>query len=223
MKCPRCGKENKSGATFCAGCGAKFVVMSNTRNPRQNAGTPLSGYPMAHVNPANVSPAANASTSGLLVDSDERVLATLKNGVVRNAISGDGLYKEEAFVTNKRLYYFGAHGVGSAFSMDAKVDLENISAVKVCKRAYDWLILVAVIAGLYGMVIAVGDEIENSFIAFGVAVLAVIAYFLTARKSMCVEYAGGNVTFGIKGYTMKNVRSFQNTIFKAKAAITGKK
>ncbi len=223
MRCPRCGTESAPGTTVCRGCGARFVMAQSARHPRQASAAPFAGYPMSPVPPTDKRPAPNAASSGLLVDDDERVLATLRSGVVLNVLSGDGLYKEEAFVTNKRLYYCGKQGASSAFSMDAKVDLENISAVKVCRIEHNWMVLLAVIACVFGSLTVTAGEIEYSAILFAAAVFATIAYFLTAKKSLCVEYAGGNVTFGIKGYTMKSVREFQNTILRAKAAITGKR
>lgn len=50
------------------------------------------------------------------IEPDEHIICGLKNGIALNLLSGEGFTKEDAVVTNKRLYYNGKVGLFSSGS-----------------------------------------------------------------------------------------------------------
>lgn len=219
MRCPKCGMENVANATFCAKCGAQLTA-ANTQ-PQQPSYY-AAGYNAAPAAGGNASDLSMPSPDQVLVDKDETVLATLKNGMALNYISGEGLRNERAFVTNKRLYYYYKQGIINVINSENKINVEDITATKIVSNSPYGLLIVGGLIALIGLIVAIGGDFyddEVASILSGTLIPAVgmiVAFFLARKRHMRVEYAGGSINFSVKGYSMKNVRDFQNMIYKAK-------
>lgn len=225
MKCPQCGTENVANSTFCANCGAQIPAAQASYTPYSNANMPGASYQASYQGQSDYSSDYSMpSPDQVLVDKDEQVMATLKNGMALNYISGEGLRRERAFVTNKRLYYYYKQGVVNITNVEDKIDVEDITGTKICSIAHYGLLILAALFALAGIILAIAFEEGEAIVPFLVPVVAfVVSFFLTKKRHMFVEYAGGSIRFSVKGYSMKNVRDFQNMIFKVKDRIKGKK
>ncbi len=195
MICPNCGHNNADGSGFCVECGTKF----NAETEQAQA------TPQATAAPA---PSANS----IFVSEDEYVVATLKNGMALNMISGEGLKTEDAIITNKRLYYNHKTGVINVRSQEEKVNIKDITGTKIANyNPIGILILgalvliVALIAKLWAMIPA--------------ALVFVVVYFLAKKCHLKIEYAGGFIYFSVKKYGMNNIRAFQKAIYTLKDSI----
>ena len=62
----------------------------------------------------------------IIIDKNERLVFSLKNGNLQNIISGEGVKNETALITDKRLYYSNKTGIVNIVSHEEKVDLEDI-------------------------------------------------------------------------------------------------
>ena len=196
MFCSKCGHNNPDGAAFCDACGNKF----ETGNGAQDANA---AAPKNSVNDIFVSP-------------DEYVVATLKNGMVLNVLSGEGLKTEDAIITNKRLYYNHKTGVINVHSQEEKVDIKDITGTKIANfnplgiLIFGGLvILIALIAKVWAMIPA--------------ALVFAVVYFFARKCHLRIEYAGGAIYFSVKKYGLNNVRAFQKAIHAAKDAIDAEK
>ena len=200
MTCPKCKKEIPEGSDFCPECGASVAP----------APTPA---------PAPA-PAENANPSGgIFVDADEKVVATLRNGILLNILSGEGLKGEDAILTNKRLYYNHRSGLISYVRVEEKIDVADITGTKISDSnplgLLIFAILLAVIAfviGGIGIAQAQTAALAPAFGIFLVALFFLIIYLIALKKHLRIEYAGGFIQFSVKGYKMENVRAFQKSI-----------
>lgn len=149
------------------------------------------------------------------VDPDEKIVATLKNGIVKNLISGEGFKNEDAILTDKRMYYNHTNGIINTIRVEEKIDVQDITGTKILDVKPRILIVLAFIAAIAGF--AIGDE------AIGIglisAVVLALIYMFSVKKHLRIEYAGGNINFSVRKYSLKNVQAFQCAIHSLKDSL----
>ncbi len=160
------------------------------------------------------------STTGAIgfISGTEKDALSLKNGMVQNILSGDGLAREDAVLTNERLYYCIKSGVLDVHYQEDIIDLEDITACKITDLKPYGLLVGAVLLMLASYFWSNSSLNENPgqgiFLAGLVLGVCMIAGFFILKKSFLeIQYAGGRIRFSVKKYKMKDVREFQRRIY----------
>lgn len=221
--CNECGTVNEDNAQFCVGCGA--VLTPQNSQPQQGYQKPQPQPQPVYQKPAYEKPSQQQKAvktnktniqlprgNGLFVDASEVTVATLTNGMVLNFISGEGLRKEDAILTDKRMYYNHTDGLINLRTTEEKVNLRDITGTKI----HDWnprgiLIIAAlfILIGLYCVVEGMGG---GFFFGLLMALVFGVVYLILKKKFLRIEYAGGHIDFSVKKYSMANIREFQRCI-----------
>ena len=142
---------------------------------------------------------------------DEYVVATLSNGVVRNLMTGDGVMSESIFVTNRRLYYNYNSGIFTKDRVSERVDIKDITGTKV--RAFSPNLLLVIAAIIFLGSAYIDSHGEGIFqIGMVVAIIFVIAWAISKKQELLIQYAGGDIALDVKGYSRKQVMKFQSII-----------
>ena len=114
--CPSCGYELENGSKFCMRCGNQV--------PAENDASMV----QAAQNPANYT----SSTGAIgFVSKGEGRSFSLKNGMLMNVMSGEGFVKEDAVLTDKRLYYSASSGIINKNLREEIVNIEDITGAKI--------------------------------------------------------------------------------------------
>lgn len=157
------------------------------------------------------------SYGDLFVDQNEVPLFSLENGNLMNVVSGEGIKKETAIITDKRLYYTHKRGILNIVSEDEKIDPEDITGTKIIERNPTSLLIFAAIAFIVCILVFASEEIAAGIgLGLVIALALIISYFSLHKKYLYIEYAGGNIHFSLIGYKKENISNFQNTIYFAK-------
>ncbi|MBQ3979832.1 MAG: hypothetical protein II634_03455, partial [Lachnospiraceae bacterium] len=82
------------------------------------------------------------------VQENEKAIADLKNGYLNNVLSGEGILKENAVVTNKRLYYDNRRGLLWRVEERDRINIEDITAVKIAKATSLYFLAVGIAVAL---------------------------------------------------------------------------
>ncbi|MGN0389492.1 MAG: hypothetical protein ACI4L2_01665 [Wujia sp.] len=145
---------------------------------------------------------------------DERPVATLRNGMVLNLVSGEGFKNEQAILTDKRMYYNHKKGIINKFSTREIVDVKDITGTKIKdSKPYSLLIL----ALLFPLAALIFEDIRGwIYMGLLIAAVIIVVFFFTIKKWLIVEYAGGSIRLSVKKYSMKNIIAFQKAIYKVK-------
>lgn len=207
MICPNCKGELPEGLRFCKFCGTPIAGAGQTAENQFN--------PQAQN--FNVNTPVNRPGDATLVDPNERVLASLKNGFSANLLSGEGLVNEDAVVTDKRLYYNATHGIINVVRREEKIDIDDITGTKIVNVRPLGLLLFALL--IYIVLIIIAIEVTEEVLAgLALPVFLVIAFIFGCKKHLRIEYAGGVILFSVRKYKMENVRQFQKAIHLVKDA-----
>lgn len=203
MICPSCGASIPDGSRFCTICGSPIGAAS------QQAYSQSQQY--------SAPPENDSVFSGSpFVDPGEQVVATLENGFTANLLSGEGFLKEDAYVTNKRIYYNASHGILNKTKTRNIIDLTEVTGTKLVDvKHYGFLVLAAlcVLAMLFVRFAAI------SLSSLTTALVFVALFFITNKKHLRIEYAGGFIYFSVRKYSMNNVIDFQKAIYQQKDAL----
>ncbi len=203
MVCPSCGANIPDGTKFCTSCGKSIYAAQNTTN--LNGGE------------------SSFETQSPFVDSGEHVVATLSNGFTQNIISGEGFIKEDAFVTNKRVYYNSRHGIINVTKIRNVIDIPEVTGTKLMDVSHWGIIIAAIILAIVGIIISVSASAAGGAMFFAYAVILFAVFFITKKKHLRIEYAGGYISFSVRKYSMKNVQDFQKAIYAEKDKLRGTK
>ncbi|MBE6709047.1 MAG: zinc ribbon domain-containing protein [Ruminococcaceae bacterium] len=198
--CTSCGHNNSDTAAFCALCGNPLVAgpADNSDYTQQND----------RIN-------FDFSENNVFVSNDEYVVATLKNGIVNNILSGEGIKTEDAVLTNKRLYYNHKTGIINIHTQEEKVNIKDITGSKIATFNPVGLLILSILLFLVGFIGLFAKE-EEVAVAFIPATLLLIVYFIVKKSHLKIEYAGGSIYFSVKKYGQKNIRNFQKCIYAVK-------
>ena len=209
--CPKCGTIAADGTRFCKVCGASLAASAT---PAQEAPS-YNSYSQPQTPP---------SWDNRLVDPSETIVATLENGRLDNIISGEGILNEDAILTNKRLYYNHKHGIINVVNVQEKVNISDITGTKISDVQQRGLLILAGLFLLIGIVFAAasgtGAILPPMLV---IAAILVLAFFISMKKHLVIEYAGGKIAFSVKKYNMEKVRAFQNCIHALKDQYTENK
>lgn len=153
--CSNCGAQWVETQTFCAKCGKTLPHKQPTNsNPSAEAGN--SGNAKVFVIEGQPEYTSSTGSRGF-VSPDEVFRYSLKNGVILNLISGEGWKKEDAIITNKRLYYNGKIiklvGGLSVYRGEAIADLDDITGTKIVEEKPVWRIALAILSLIFGLFI----------------------------------------------------------------------
>ena len=209
--CSNCGGMNEDGARFCAICGNTLGA-----TPSVSPVPPMQPNSSVYSNVRRDMPVngIRPSVGGRFVDGNEHVVATLENGVMMNIISGEGFRKEDAILTNKRLYYKHKDGIVTITECEEMVDVKDITGTKITSfEPYGILIISGLlfIAGLIANSI-IGSGLPILF-GFLLAMIGIIVFVSLKKKFLKIEYAGGAIHFSVKKYGMQNIQSFPQDTF----------
>ena len=193
--CPNCGMTLDDGVSFCIRCGANMAQYS----------TPY----QVDYQPQQQVYASSTGASGF-VGASEGGSFSLKNGRVMNVISGEGFVKEDAIITDKRIYYSAKSGLINVNSLEEIVNIKDVTGTKIADyKPYSLLILAGI--ALIGGLIA-----KHALYGFLSALIFVIVFFIAKKSWLRIDYAGGSIRFSVKKYGLDNVRAFQRQIYTIK-------
>lgn len=224
MFCVECGCELVDDAgKFCPFCGASVESANQDTTSYDNGGSDQSvensDNPYAKDFGKNMKYISSTGSRGF-VSEDEVPLYSLNNGTVAHIVSGRGWVSDDAIVTSKRLYYSCNVGLFNRTKVEEIVNLEDITGTKIVNRSPIWLIILAGILLLAGIVmISINDRSFNfACLLIGVVatVFLIIMYLIKREAFLALEYAGGLIDFKVKYYGMDKIRTFQRCIYAAK-------
>ena len=150
------------------------------------------------------------------VDKNEVAIADLKNGFLNNILSGEGLMKENAIITDKRIYYNKKQGLLLRIEEWDRVDIDDITAVKIARAASAWFIVLGLIVAAVLVIL----KVQNYMIfAPSAVIIGVLIDLILSKNYLSIEYAGGYIRFSVKKYKMEHVARFQETVFRVKDSL----
>ncbi|MBR1506419.1 MAG: FHA domain-containing protein [Eubacterium sp.] len=172
----------------------------------------------------------------------ENELAILENDALLNFLSGEGIAKEKATLTNKRLYYHHSHGLISKRDVREHVDVKDITGTKIADNKPWFAVACGVILLIIGLILIISggnngggdnwiEDIANSIVGYiyrslGIdfvvaSIIALIVTFFKFKKYLIIQYAGGQIKFTLRKVDFANVIAFQEAIDSAKENYTG--
>ncbi|MBO4687621.1 MAG: zinc ribbon domain-containing protein [Clostridiales bacterium] len=232
--CPACGRLGLEGSDFCGECGNRLVE------------APASPVPAAV--PQVSAQTGVPQTNTVLNKRDARVISTeeksgfsLKNGYISHMVTAGELIKDDALITEKRLYYNQTQWtLFSKKTVETRLDVEDISATTLVHNN-PWnfvaLAVLSLIVFVIDIILAqnkVWDDlpsIASVSIMFTPLILMVVflVLWLYFRQSYFkVEYASGNgkgndssgvLVIPVRFYGIERIREFQKQIYLAKDAV----
>lgn len=204
--CPFCGNLIADDATFCGFCGNKIV----TERAQTQVPPTASAQQTEKIS-------ISIDKNSTFVSPDEYVVATLKNGMMLNVLSGEGLKTEDAVLTNKRMYYNHSTGILNVHSQEEKVNIKDITGTKIASYNPLGILYLGILVLIAGIIFGVSMEEMVFVVPFVFAALFLILLYFFAKKSFLkIEYAGGDIRFSVKKYGKEKIRAFQKAIYAIK-------
>lgn len=174
-----------------------------------------------------------------LIDPDEQIRYSLTNGYLTNMINKDAMLKEDAVVTNKRIYLCNTTYAGINRSRtELKLDLRDVTATRIDVVSRPWLMILSILSLIAGVIMTIvgvvnlndrhytgTDMVSVFFIGCSLIIVAIILFisFISIRDTLfTIQYAGcgdSGVVFNTKKYGLTKVREFQREIHVAKAQV----
>lgn len=217
--CNICQTMNDDDSKFCLKCGNSFVQANPQMN--QQAQQP-NIQQQTQQQPSDNSQRAASSTkeitptgTGRFVNADEYVIATLENGIAMNLISGEGFKKEDAILTNRRLYYNHKDGIINVRRCEEKVNVKDITGTKITSFSPFGFLITSIISLLLSLLTSF-ELPDLMYYAIPLAIVFFILFFSLKKKFLRIEYAGGSINFSVKKYGMQNIQAFQKSIHSVK-------
>ena len=252
--CSVCGNLIDDSATFCNNCGSQFAPpppqyqqpnyqqQNYQQGQYQQPGYQQAPYqqgqyqqPGYQQGPYQQGPQSQTSW---MVDEDEVIKFSLKNGYLTNLISSEGLINEDVVITDKRLYYNQSSWRNlKKDRTEMKIDLDDITATTIID-SNPIIFLVFSGLALIAAIIFIAQSLAAlkwiSFVFFFSAVVWAASWYMNKKSYFRIEYAGGtsalmlaknsgSLNFSVKQYTMDQVREFQKAIHKEKDRIKAEK
>ena len=227
--CEKCGGPIQNG--ICTNCGVQASAqpaMQQAEYYPQQAQQPQQVYTqpqqMAYQQPQQ--PIYNqADQEGMFISPDEHVIYQMGTGYAQMFLAGGGITSNAAAITNKRVYYKGkALGTVGHCKITQVIDLKDISSVGIYRVFNIGLIIVGALIALMTIIpglAMIGDGGIAMIIGglfFGG--LFILAAFLSARRILRIEHAGGVIAVDMKSFSKAECENFRINLFRAKDAIT---
>lgn len=223
--CPNCKKTLNDGTKFCHFCGSKISVNSQYQQStkyksggtyQQNSQFSGGTYQQTVSNGGG-----NPVPQGLLdqiVDSNERMIASLGDSFAKTLITGGGIGTNRIFFTDKRFYAKTNHfslrkGI---ITSNLIVDLKAISGSSILHiNPIGKLVLAGLLFLLCVLfldkILYVPNEIG---IVTGIilAIVFVISYFLKRGTYLRVSYPGDSTDLSVKMYSYSTILEFHKKL-----------
>lgn len=239
--CPSCRKQLPDTADFCDVCGTRVNPAFQGGLPPVGQQAPLTPPPQFQTQPQQQAHPQlqyqqqnfSVPASAWLVDPNEKIKFSLKNGFLTNIISSEGFINEDAIITDKRLYY----NVTSWNSLikhrtEMKIDLDDITATTITDFNPILILILGAIA-FFASFIIIDNSAGALALGFIIAIVSVIEWWMMKKTYFKIEYAGGSsmggmrnngaLYFSVKKYGMDAIRAFQKEIHLAKTELNKKK
>lgn len=171
----------------------------------------------------------------LFIDSNEKQVATLGGGYIKNFIMSGDMSKGFCAVSDKRVYFRGKCYVKSGkyyrvSKEERTVDLKDVTGSGFSYTRNIFAFAVAVIGLLYALfvTIAIIVEANNSWYGFRISDLGsilgnsapgLIALFIYIKYNIRIfeiTYAGGKIAFKASDYSEEEMQTFQRSLRMAK-------
>ena len=201
MKCSNCGAEIGEETKFCEKCGTPVQEMAG-RNQEDVV-----------MSEGGKKYKSSTGAKGFVVE-NEGGSFSLKNGWTANILAGEGLLREDAIITNKRLYYNYNRGIITKVKKECIVDIDDITGTEITDMQPRGCIVLAILSLLLFIIIGALQG-EGSWFGLGIvmAVIFTCLYFILKQAFLVIQYAGGSIRFSVKFYGLANVRAFQRRIY----------
>ncbi|MCQ2521212.1 MAG: zinc-ribbon domain-containing protein [Lachnospiraceae bacterium] len=160
-----------------------------------------------------------AGTTGSFINEGEVVVASMRNGIGSNILSGEGIMNEDCILTNERIYYNARRGIVSVTSVNERVDIKDVTGTKIVTFANWWFVILSVIFFIAGLALIGPMDGWSCAVFLPIALIELIVFFLTKKKHIFIEYAGGNMHFSVKKFSFANVQNFQSEIYRQKTKL----
>lgn len=215
MFCPDCGTQLPDDARVCSQCGTNLI-----------GGAPISSAPARAYapNPAPM-PSSGKGIADMIVDANERTIASIGSGYIANTLRGGGLSKGQSLLTDKRIYFQGkcytnTNGHYTATHEERTVDLTDVSSSGFIYTTHlIWLIL-GVLAIVLGIALGISEG-TAAISAIGIIAGLVFLFFYWFFRFTVYEvtFAGGSTALRLVGNTVKEAKTFDKQLRLAKQAL----
>lgn len=245
--CPKCSAKNDNDASFCKNCGESLAEVPVTQEDisaiagsffNKAMETASAGAKKAQQVAADgavkveehrqevaaqKAEATAAKSAEEFIDPSETVKATLKASFVQSMLTGEGVEKSSAVLTEKRLYCKGELFSGSGKSISSVkgeyvIPVEDISMTSFIHGQDIGGRIIGIILLLIGVVLVF------SFPPIGIiSILAGVIFFfksiLDTSNILEVWFPGGHFRFDVKWYPLADMQEFQRQIHLARDSL----
>lgn len=157
------------------------------------------------------------------VDTKEKLIATLENGMALRFFTGEGLTKNQAVLSNKRMYYNHRRGLISDMSSRSSINVKDITGTTVKRSNPLFILIIAGICLLASIIIACSINSSDlsmfvnsgGIVGIGFILALVLCWIYVGKKGnyFIVQYAGGNIKLKVKTYSTQEMLNFQKKIY----------
>lgn len=178
------------------------------------------------------------SLNSMFVDSNEKQMAVLGGGYLKNFLSTGSFENGWCVCTNMRVYFRGKcyYKSGSDYKVSSEertVDLKDITGTGL-KAINNWVLkIAAIVMAVLSPILALimggweqsldnnGDGVVEVIMVFGCCGLVatgllVFLYFILKIKVFEIAYAGGKIAFKAADYSVEEIQEFQKVLRIAK-------
>ena len=163
----------------------------------------------------------------LFVDKNEKAVAVLGGGYIKNFLSTGSLSKAFCVVSDKRVYFKGKcyskQGNGYRTKNEEKiVDLKDVTSTGYsAEMTLKWLILgcVCLFIGFVSLIISLSGNGDIALffaylwlISTIASVIPWILFFVKRKKLFEIAFAGGTIAFKRSGYSQQETQEFHRAL-----------
>lgn len=195
VKCTRCGTTNRANQYFCSSCGLNLQAEGGSQRAEYEG--PEAG----------------------LSDSTEKE-ATMKL-LPGESIVSETSDKHLTLTTHRVRYDDRVPGTTRVIG----ITLDAVSSCGIVSKSYPILLLLAILAGVFGLIQGVGRESEDQGMAYASILLAlvfVMAYFLSRTMALAISSPSQSITVSVEGLNLDALVSWVDDVEQAKLRYLGK-
>ncbi|MCK5283092.1 MAG: hypothetical protein KAK00_06800 [Nanoarchaeota archaeon] len=145
-----------------------------------------------------------AKLNSIFLEDDEKLIASLKSGWLRNLTLENAMAQEFVILSQKRVYYSGTTvgELGGRKGVRIKglqiLPLEKIDAIQFAQVQNMMLLVLGVL----------------TLPLFGVGIIFLVAYFLTRKQALIIGTASASVEISFSAYGMRSIMDFAKALGK---------